>query len=42
MLNLKVLYLLNNEVIKHISNYRKTFINKIPELTYLDDKPVFP
>ena len=40
--NLIVLYLVGNTIIKHIQNYRKTLINKFPELTYLDDKPVFP
>ena len=39
--NLKVLYLQNNPVVKKIPNYRKTIINAIPTLTYLDDRPVF-
>lgn len=39
--NLKVLYLQNNPVVKKIPNYRKTLINAIPTLTYLDDRPVF-
>ena len=38
---LKVLYLQNNPVTKKIPNYRKTIINAIPTLTYLDDRPVF-
>ena len=39
--NLKVLYLQNNPVTKKIRDYRKTIINAIPTLTYLDDRPVF-
>jgi dynein assembly factor 1 len=39
--NLKVLYLMNNKVTTKISHYRKTVINKIPTLLYLDDRPVF-
>jgi len=39
--NLRVLYLQNNPVVKKITNYRKTIINAIPSLTYLDDRPVF-
>jgi dynein assembly factor 1, axonemal len=42
MPNLSVLYLLNNDVTKNIKNYRKTMIVKLPNLKYLDDKPVFP
>ena len=38
---LKVLYLQNNPVTKKIRDYRKTIINAIPTLTYLDDRPVF-
>ena len=30
-----------NPVCKKIHNYRKTIINAIPTLTYLDDRPVF-
>lgn len=41
MPNLRVLYLMNNEVVKKIPHYRKTVIAKIPELRYLDDRPVF-
>jgi len=42
MPNLKVLYCQNNNFIKHINNYRKMTIVKIPTLLYLDDRPVFP
>lgn len=41
MPNLRVLYLMNNEVVKQIPHYRKTIIAKIPQLRYLDDRPVF-
>jgi len=39
--NLKVLYLMNNPLIKEINGYRKHVITSIPTLTYLDDRPVF-
>ena len=41
MPNLKVLYLQNNGCIGKIRNYRKTVISKLPNLKYLDDRPVF-
>jgi len=41
MPNLKVLYLMKNECVKKMKNYRKTIINSIPTLNYLDDRPVF-
>lgn len=41
MPNLGVLYLTNNPVTKRIRDYRKTIIAKLPELKYLDDRPVF-
>jgi dynein assembly factor 1, axonemal len=41
MPKLKVLYLFKNECTKKIKNYRKTVINNIPTLNYLDDRPVF-
>ena len=41
MPNLKVLYLQNNGCIGKIRNYRKTVIAKLPNLKYLDDRPVF-
>lgn len=42
MADLRVLYFQNNPAIKKIKNYRKTFIFKIKNLRYLDDRPVFP
>ncbi|XP_030849199.1 dynein assembly factor 1, axonemal [Strongylocentrotus purpuratus] len=39
---LRVLNLMNNPVIKRIKNYRKTLIRDVKNLTYLDDRPVFP
>ncbi|KAJ8406626.1 hypothetical protein AAFF_G00302000 [Aldrovandia affinis] len=42
MPELRVLNLMGNEVIRKIPNYRKTLIISISQLTYLDDRPVFP
>jgi len=42
MTNLHVLNLMGNSVAKEIKNYRKTVILNCPNLTYLDDRPVFP
>ncbi|XP_041467104.1 dynein assembly factor 1, axonemal-like [Lytechinus variegatus] len=39
---LRVLNLMDNPVIKQIKNYRKTLIRDVKNLTYLDDRPVFP
>ena len=39
---LAVLYFQNNPAIKNIKNYRKSLVNSIKTLKYLDDKPVFP
>lgn len=40
--NLAVLYMMHNKVTSKISSYRKTLINALPNLKYLDDRPVFP
>ncbi|XP_074864915.1 dynein axonemal assembly factor 1 [Carettochelys insculpta] len=42
MPDLRVLYLMGNEVIKKIPNYRRTLTIRLKQLTYLDDRPVFP
>jgi dynein assembly factor 1 len=38
---LRVLYLKGNPVVRNIPNYRKTVIASLPDLKYLDDRPVF-
>jgi hypothetical protein len=38
---MRVLYLQGNGCVRKIPHYRKTLINSIKELRYLDDKPVF-
>ena len=40
--SLAVLYLTGNPIIKRIPNYRKTLTARLPNLKYLDDRPVFP
>ncbi|KAM9409967.1 dynein axonemal assembly factor 1-like [Pholidichthys leucotaenia] len=42
MPELCVLNLMGNEVVKKISNYRKTMILRLKQLTFLDDRPVLP
>ncbi|XP_022604292.1 dynein assembly factor 1, axonemal [Seriola dumerili] len=42
MPELRVLNLMGNEVVNKIPNYRKTMIVQLKQLTFLDDRPVFP
>ncbi|KAM9733228.1 dynein axonemal assembly factor 1 [Menidia menidia] len=42
MPELRVLNLMGNEVVKKIPYYRKTIIVHLKQLTFLDDRPVFP
>ncbi|XP_053176122.1 dynein axonemal assembly factor 1 [Scomber japonicus] len=42
MPELRVLNLMGNDVRKKIPNYRKTMIVRLKQLTFLDDRPVFP
>lgn len=39
---LAVLYFQGNPALKFTKNYRKSYINNIKTLKFLDDRPVFP
>jgi len=42
MPSLTVLYLKGNPVVERIQPYRMTVLSRLPNLLYLDDRPVFP
>jgi dynein assembly factor 1, axonemal len=41
MTDLRCLYLKGNPVVSAIKNYRKTIVAALPNLQYLDERPVF-
>jgi dynein assembly factor 1 len=41
MPELAVLYMQNNQFNKKIAHYRKSIISRMPNLKYIDDKPIF-
>jgi dynein assembly factor 1 len=41
MPELAVVYLQNNQFNKKIAHYRKTMVSSMPNLKYIDDKPIF-
>ena len=41
MPDIAVVYLQNNLFNKKIAHYRKVLITKLPNLKYIDDKPIF-
>jgi dynein assembly factor 1 len=41
MPDLAVLYMQNNQFNKKIAHYRKSIISRMPNLKYIDDKPIF-
>ena len=41
MTQLAVLYMQNNQFNKKIAHYRKSIISRLPNLKYIDDKPIF-
>lgn len=42
MPELRVLNVMGNEFIRKIPHYRKTMIVRCKNLSYLDDRPIFP
>ena len=42
MPKLAVLYLHGNEIVRELKNYRRHMIVGLPNLTYLDERPIFP